>query len=192
MRKIALFLIISLSLAIQVSGQKSTINSRYLVTNHIYSRVFQIAYNGQAASSFLLVNNNKVLLLTAKHLFPGVKNGTKISFYFNRSQKWEVEYATLYIHKKDTIDIAVLFLGEDNKGGFNTFEIGEANYAISQDCYFVGFPYAMKMEVDSTVNKGFPIAFVKKAIISAFIPDSLGNRFFLDGHNNKGFSGGLL
>lgn len=41
------------------------------------------------------------------------------------------------------------------------------------------------------MNRGFPIPFVKKGIISSFITDSLGTtQIFLDGHNNPGFSGG--
>ena len=41
------------------------------------------------------------------------------------------------------------------------------------------------------MNNGFPIPFIKKAIISSFITDASDvTRIYLDGHNNPGFSGG--
>ena len=53
----------------------------------------------------------------------------------------------------------------------------------------MGFPYfgAIKSGCEE-FNRGFPIPFVKKAIVSAINNPVI----YLDGHNNPGFSGGPL
>jgi len=65
------------------------------------------------------------------------------------------------------------------------------NIYLSQDIYFLGFPYGLKIEVGPELNRDFPLPLVKKGIISsmAFNQEYL-DYFLLDGHNNPGFSGG--
>jgi len=58
------------------------------------------------------------------------------------------------------------------------------NMTLSEDVYFVGFPFGLTID-DRNLNAGFSIPLVKKGIISAF-HDRL---VLLDGHNNPGFSG---
>ena len=57
----------------------------------------------------------------------------------------------------------------------------------SQDVYFLGFPYGFFTE-SGDQNNEYPFPFVKKGIVSAFTSDKI----FIDGHNNKGFSGGPI
>jgi hypothetical protein len=72
------------------------------------------------------------------------------------------------------------------------FDIGGKNFYISQECFFLGFPFGLKMDdKEGKINNGFPLPFVKKGIISSIISDSTKmTQIFLDGHNNPGFSGG--
>lgn len=96
----------------------------------------------------------------------------------------------LFCHSNTNIDIAVLDL-KLNDQKKNNFDFGGMTYYLSQECYFVGFPFNLKMDDnEGTMNNGFPIPFVKKGIVSLFISDSSNMRqIFLDGHNNPGFSG---
>jgi len=58
---------------------------------------------------------------------------------------------------------------------------------LAQDCFFLGFPFFDEIDYQPAgSDSGFPIAFVKKAIVSALDE----NYIYLDGHNNPGFSGG--
>jgi hypothetical protein len=58
--------------------------------------------------------------------------------------------------------------------------------------YFLGFPYGLKEDVTADINNDFPLPFVKRGIIASFqffgSPDLA--TFYIDGHNNPGFSGG--
>jgi hypothetical protein len=59
-----------------------------------------------------------------------------------------------------------------------------------QDVYFLGFPYGSFGDVGA-LNRGLPLPFVKKAIVACMgYPASGIIRVYLDGHNNRGFSGG--
>ncbi|HZD60078.1 MAG TPA: hypothetical protein VE439_06450, partial [Anaerolineae bacterium] len=59
-----------------------------------------------------------------------------------------------------------------------------------QDVFFLGFPYGMRVELGN-LNRGFPLPFVKKAILSCIHTTENGVQiYYLDGHNNPGFSGG--
>jgi len=66
----------------------------------------------------------------------------------------------------------------------------DRHYYLSQDAFFLGFPYGM-MTGFEPCNNGYPIPFVKKATISNFGDSENGTRIiYFDGHNNPGFSGG--
>jgi hypothetical protein len=59
-----------------------------------------------------------------------------------------------------------------------------------QDVYLLGFPYGWYGDLGE-MNRNFPLPFVKKAILSCtYMKDDGVQHFFLDGHNNPGFSGG--
>jgi hypothetical protein len=60
---------------------------------------------------------------------------------------------------------------------------------LGQDVYFVGFPYADPALATST-GAAETIGFVRKAIWSAQEKKDNYTRFYLDGRNNSGFSGG--
>ena len=120
-----------------------------------------------------------------------LKNNSTVKVGILNDNKWVGYNPTLLIHNNPNIDIAVLRLNTNDLKK-NLFDIGNKNYYLSQDCYFLGFPFGLKMEDSKMkINNGFPIPFVKKGIISSFITDSNNvTQIFIDGHNNPGFSGG--
>ena len=61
---------------------------------------------------------------------------------------------------------------------------------LSQDAYFLGFPYGIHADVGE-LNANFPIPLVKKACVSMLsLAQGTEKYILLDGHNNPGFSGG--
>ena len=58
---------------------------------------------------------------------------------------------------------------------------------FGQDVYFCGYPYGLREEANSQINRDFPFPFVRKGIISSL---GDGSKLFIDAIGNKGFSGG--
>lgn len=162
-----------------------------MLPNHILQRVFLIKYGASTGTCFLVSIDNNDYLITAKHLFSTTTNNTLVDIEILRNDGWLKLKPTYLIHSNTNIDIAVLDL-KSNDQKKNNFDFGGKTYYLSQDCYFVGFPFNLKIDdKEGTMNNGFPIPFVKKGIVSLFISDSSNMRqIFLDGHNNPGFSGG--
>jgi len=162
-----------------------------MVPSEILQKVFLIKYGNSTATSFLISIESKDYLITAKHLFPNtIQSKTSLDIEIFKSNGWIKFKPTLLIHNNLNIDIAVLDLNSNDQKE-SAFDIGGKNYYLSQDCFFLGFPFGRKMDNNQSMNNGFPFPFVKKAIISSFITDSTKmTQIFLDGHNNPGFSGG--
>lgn len=163
-----------------------------MVPNTILQKVFYLKYGNETGTSFLVSIENKDFLITARHLFPdSLENNIPLEIEILKSNNWIKLNCHLLLHENKSIDIAVLDIHKTDIKNLN-FDIGSKSYYLSQDCFFLGFPFGLKMDDDSgDINQGYPIPFVKKGVISAFITDNLGvTQIFLDGHNNPGFSGG--
>lgn len=164
-----------------------------MVPNEILQAVYQISSNnGKTFGSCIAVSvDNWDYLITAKHLFDKIPNNTEIPIWLFRNEKWEGNKGKLLLHTNPDIDIAVIRAGTQHIKP--RFDIG-GHYFVSQDVFFVGFPFGLKMEdLDSSFNNGFPAPFIKKGIISGFTWENRKTQFgqiFIDATNNKGFSGG--
>lgn len=170
----------------------SNLNAQNMVTNEILQKVFLIKYGNSTGTTFLVSINNNDYLITAKHIFPdSLKFKTPVEIEIFKNDGWIKFTPTLLFHSNPNVDVAVLDL-KSNDQKMNLFDLGGKNYYLSQDCYFLGFPFGLKMDdKGGNFNKGFPVPFVKKAIISSFVTDTTQlAQIFLDGHNNPGFSGG--
>ena len=62
---------------------------------------------------------------------------------------------------------------------------------LAQEVYFLLFPYGLRTNVGE-IAYNFPMPFVKRAIVSGFETENNLQRFYLDGINNPGFSGGPI
>ncbi len=164
-----------------------------MVPNEILQSVCFIKTTG-TGSCFIISIEKEAHIITDRHLFQNPVNGSKISFELMNDNKWVQNDATLLLHTNANIDIAVLKMNIKRNDDF--FDIGSSKKSwVSQDCYFLGFPYGMRVDdnndISKKINGGFPLPFVKKGIISSMLTDSNDVRIvYLDGHNNPGFSGG--
>ena len=84
-------------------------------------------------------------------------------------------------------DVAVFATGV-KLGPRYPLSIGMAGVILSQEVYFLGFPYSMITYWNE--SKVAPLPFVKKAIVSQIELSEHSSILYLDGHNNPGFSGG--
>ena len=62
---------------------------------------------------------------------------------------------------------------------------------MGQDVLIGGFPFGWT-HPQTDLNNGYPIPFIKGAILSSIVRVDNANMVLLDGHNNKGFSGGPI
>jgi hypothetical protein len=168
---------------------KST--AQNLVTSEVIQKVFCIKYGDATASCFLVSINKHDYLITAKHLFPNVVSKTNLDVELLNNKGWNKINCKLLTHSNTGIDIAVLDLMTSAQPD-NEFDLNEVGYSISQECFFLGYPFGLRMDDKAgNMNSGFPLPFVKKAIISSWVYNAAtGTQIFLDGHNNPGFSGG--
>jgi hypothetical protein len=163
-----------------------------MVSNEILQSTFLIKHGDSTGTCFLISVKGSDFLITARHLFSKTTlPNAPVNIEILRNDGWIKFNPVLLIHDNPKIDIAVLDL-KSNSQKDNLFDIRSLEYYLSQDCYFIGFPFGLKMDdKEGSINNGFPIPFVKKGIISSFISDSdKMTQIFLDGHNNPGFSGG--
>ncbi|MBN1548158.1 MAG: trypsin-like peptidase domain-containing protein, partial [Syntrophaceae bacterium] len=66
------------------------------------------------------------------------------------------------------------------------------NIFLSQNVFFLGFPFGMNIEAKA-LNNFFPMPFVKKGIVSAMAFENKEEKIlYVDGYNNPGFSGGPI
>lgn len=137
---------------------------------------------------FLIEVDNEEYLLTAKHLFRNkLINGDSTKILIYKENKAESLHVQFYIHNDTTIDIAVLKLKKSIKVIY-PFSIG-GNITLGQDIYFLGYPNFNDIQFYTEGTTGI-LPLVKKGIVSGWINNSTYTLFFLDGHNNPGFSGG--
>jgi Trypsin-like peptidase domain len=158
-----------------------------LITTNVIQRTFHIQVGDSIGTCFTVDVNGNQYLVTAKHVVKDL-NGTCNIRIFHENQ-WKDIQVTVVGHCEGDIDISVLTAQLQLSPAY-PLEPTSAGMIYGQDVYFLGFPYGMTGEVGA-LNRDFPFPFVKKAIISCMYTTDNGVKiFFLDGHNNPGFSGG--
>jgi hypothetical protein len=161
-----------------------------MITANILQRVFFVKYENYTGTAFTYERNNIQYLISTLHTFPFLTNKQEINFYISRNSSWMDLKGQCFIHPSSDVDIVVIKLPYDisprHPVGYST----EGMY-LSDDAYFMGYPYGSYMTGVNHLNNGFPLPFVKKATISTLeIKKGLSEIIYLDGINNPGFSGG--
>ncbi len=164
------------------------------ITSNVLQRIFRIKYGESCGTCFTIEVNNKQYVITAKHVVEGVDGAASVEVFKDgvevfKDGVWQKIEAHLVGACSCKVDIAVLAMPMQLSPA-HPFNASFGNVALSQDCYFLGFPYGLGTDAGDH-NSGYPIPFVKKAMVSAFGEEtSEGSLLYLDGHNNPGFSGG--
>ena len=157
-----------------------------MVTSNILQRTFRILYEKLCGTCFTIDFENRQYIVTARHLVESIVDHSTVKIMHDRI--WKPLTVKLVGHSDGDVDVSVLAADSNNFGTAPLDVLGADNIdlILSQDVYFLGFPAGIRSETLS-INQDYPLPFVKKAIVSM-----LGNKdtILLDGHNNRGFSGG--
>ena len=154
------------------------------ITRNILQRTFQFSFGEQQGTCFTIDYDNRQYIVTARHLVASITDSATIRI--KHEEIWKNRPVNLVGHGEGEVDISVL-AGGVQISPKHPLPPTAAGLTLGQDVYFLGFPYGWTSEVGA-LNQNFPLPFVKKATVSAV--DFNPVRFFLDGHNNPGFSGG--
>lgn len=161
-----------------------------MVTSNIIQRILQLKVLDSISSSFTIEDGKQQYLITAKHSFDHVGYPDSFIVQVFKDSKWKNLNVGIFYHSNDNVDIAVLSFG---KGKYITptpnVSYGLDGVYLSQDCYFLGYPYGL-FSPDKGINNGYPLPFIKKACVSAVDFTEDPTIIYLDGYANSGFSGG--
>ncbi|MBA3676577.1 MAG: trypsin-like peptidase domain-containing protein [Sphingosinicella sp.] len=140
-------------------------------------------------SAFTLEVDNKQYLITARHLVGETKNPTEIRLWlFDRWHEIEVKLVGTGTDQFPPESDFAVFACQERITTFSQTAT-RGSFYLSQDVYFLGYPYNNMTDGLWSPNLAFPL--VKKAIVSGVMKTSIKpGLLVLDGHNNPGFSGG--
>jgi S1-C subfamily serine protease len=161
-----------------------------LVTINVYQRTFRIGYDNSHGTCFAVDVSGRQYIVTARHVLPGIGSDAEVTIFWK--DDWRRLEVNLVGVGAGDVDIAVLAVKSVRLSPDFSLPATGGGLVMGQDVYFLGFPYNLFTDLGQ-INREFPMAFVKKAIVSSMGKDKTGvHRLFLDGHNNPGFSGGPI
>ena len=154
------------------------------VTNNMYQRTFHIRCGTKCGTCFTVNFDRKRYLVTAKHIAGSIRDKETVEILHHGI--WKPVAVHLVGHGTGDVDVSVL-ASEKLFGASHQLLATTAHMTLSEDVYFLGFPFGMSFDIGA-LNYDYPMPLVKKAIISAMYAEK--GLILLDGHNNPGFSGG--
>ena len=156
-----------------------------MITTNVISRTFHIKWRNSIGTAFTIDRLGKQYLITARHVVEGMSNNDVIAV--NHGQEWKNLDVRLVGTGVGRIDAAVLscpqFLSPPHP-----LEASTDNMLLFQQVYFLGYPFGWTWTAGHKINNNYPMPFAKTGILSASNEDL--SLFYIDGHNNAGFSGG--
>lgn len=158
------------------------------VSSNVLQRTFQLRFGNEIGTCFTLDIAGRQYLITARHVVAGINKEAVVEI-LNDGQ-WKRIPVKVFFPLPESVDIAVLAAPIQISPSHPLPAAKAGGYYLSQEVYFLGFPYGLSMD-SKNLNAGFPLPFVKKGIISAFVAvDGGAELLVIDGLNNPGFSGG--
>lgn len=155
-----------------------------MITTNVIQRTFHIKGEQQAGTAFTIDQHGRQYLVTAYHVVAEIDKSHRIDIF--HEGRWKRVPVSI-VGFDEALDVAVLSCDLQLSPEYN-LEPTIANLTYGQQLYYLGFPFGWDSG-NSQMNRGFPIPFVKSAILSA-MPEGGGKTLFLDTILNKGFSGG--
>ena len=166
-----------------------------MVTTAILERVFYIKYGDNIGSCFTVEVGTSQYLVTARHVLENEEDellGARerdFEFQLLIGESFQTIRGSLLCHETQLADVAIIRLSEDISN--RTEILYDTNQIIfGADAFFLGFPYGFVAPDNGNINNGNAIPLIKKATVSVVRRELEIARIYLDGHNNKGFSGG--
>lgn len=159
-----------------------------MITVNVLQRTFHLSFGPTGGTGFCLDAGGRQYLVTARHVVPGIKNGSEISIYWKSS--WHaIPVRVVGIGAAD-VDVAVLALDQLIARPDLPLPGTMDKIVFGQDVYFLGYPFGLHTEM-GPLNSELPVPLIKKATLSGMVEPRPGSKaLLLDGINNPGFSGG--
>jgi len=159
-----------------------------MVPTNILQRTFRMKYGESIGTCFTIDLDNRQYIITARHVVEGIQTSDRISL--QRHGQWRELSVRLVGTGSEDIDIAVMAPPQQISPTHPLIPTTQDLF-LSQDVYFLGFPYGLQIDVGPELNSSYPLPLVKKGIVSSFEQrDGFYSLMLIDGHNNPGFSGG--
>lgn len=156
-----------------------------MISKNIIQRVVFVKYWSSIWTGFTVDINEKQYLISAKHIFEGLHCEGVIEIL--QKGEWKTLAVSPIFCGDNNLDLIAFSFWETKITPSDSLDYWSKSSYLSQDVYFLWFPYWLKINDNNWVNNHFPFPFVKKWIISAF--DFENEYFFIDAHNNSWFSG---
>lgn len=157
-----------------------------MVPTNALQRTFRLKFGASTATCFTIDVDGRQYIVTARHALPGISGPVTIQLQHEGTWK---DLTCTVVGLADEVDIAVLAPPHAISPS-HPLEPTTRGMYLSQDAFFLGFPYGLHSEIGA-INANFPLPLVKKACVSLFSLTGSGPKYLLlDGHNNPGFSGG--
>ena len=157
------------------------------LTTNVYDRVLMIRIGNNYGTGFALDVDGRQYLITAKHVVAEL--GAEGTVLIAKNDAWK-SMPVKVLRCADPVDIAVLVPPTQLTVDY-PLEATMKGVRYGQDMYFAGFPYGLHTSAPA-LNGGYPVAFVKKAVMSGEVTEGGATEILLEGYNNPGFSGGPL
>ena len=155
-------------------------------TKNILQKTFLIRQGQSLGTAFAIEYRGREYLVTARH----VVSDTNASVDVLHEESWTPLPVTGLFHHTGEPDVAAITLSRQIAPRL-PMELTSSGARIGQNTIFAGFPFGWD-DNNFQLNDGYPIPFVKAALLSAFIRKNDAFVIYLDGHNNAGFSGGPI
>lgn len=158
-----------------------------MITSNVIHRTFHIRYGSFTGSAFAVDREGKQYLVTARHIVEDIRQRSSLGIFHER--QWKDLPVDVVGVGDGEVDVTVLKCGV-RLAPPHPLEASTEGMGYGQQVYFLGFPFGWDGGSES-INREFPLPFVKAGVASALTGGDP-SRIYVDGHNNKGFSGGPL
>lgn len=160
-----------------------------MITANVIQRTFHVRYGELTGTAFSIDYNGRQYIVTARHVVDGIKTGDTVLIHHEK--EWQNVLVSVVGIGENDVDITVLSLPLQIAPKF-PLEASTEGMIFGRQVYFLGFPFGWDSGAEN-INRDFPIPFIKAGVLSAIVDTHTKvSQIYVDGHNNKGFSGGPL
>ncbi len=162
----------------------------FAVSTNILQRTFQVQHDGMQGTAYTFEKGDQQYLISAAHIFDGSPDLNSISIFHD--ERWKIVPVRTVYSSYGPADTIVFALPRDISARL-PIKFDLSGVITGTWAYFLGFPRGLRTRAPKSINNGYPLPFVKAGLVSSIDFESHGySRIYLDGHNNKGFSGGPI
>ena len=155
-------------------------------TTNTLQRTFLIRNGDSTGTAFAVELEGKEYLVTARHMFSDQSS----SPFVLREEVWKpLPITGIYGHSGEP-DIAIITL-DRQIAPRHPVQLTTKGTTVGQSVAMLGFPFGWRFS-QFNLNNGYPLPFIKAAVLSAILTKDQTSVVYLDGHNNPGFSGGPI